>query len=100
MTLWELSDALTARYFSNLMACRLTDLLRKFKCTIHGPGGNTMLFQVTHTTRYLYQSPVAHCLNEMRVTPRRLRNRGPETESRSLPSRRSSISRRTITATT
>jgi hypothetical protein len=23
-TLWELSDALTARYFSNLTACRLT----------------------------------------------------------------------------
>ena len=24
MTLWEISDALTARYFTNLMACRLT----------------------------------------------------------------------------
>jgi transglutaminase-like putative cysteine protease len=31
-----------------------------------------MLFQVTHTTRYLYQAPVTHCLNELRLTPRRL----------------------------
>jgi len=29
-----------------------------------------MLFHVTHTTRYLYQSPVSHSLNEMHVTPR------------------------------
>jgi transglutaminase-like putative cysteine protease len=33
-----------------------------------------MLFQVTHTTRYIYQMPVAHCLNEVRLTPRRLSN--------------------------
>jgi transglutaminase-like putative cysteine protease len=31
-----------------------------------------MRFQVTHTTRYIYQSPVSHCLNEVRLTPRRL----------------------------
>src|ERR1700730_9282884 len=31
-----------------------------------------MQFQVTHTTRYSYQSPVSHCLNEVRLTPRRL----------------------------
>src|SRR6266849_2959871 len=31
-----------------------------------------MLFQVTHTTRYTYQSPVSHSLNEVRLTPRRL----------------------------
>jgi transglutaminase-like putative cysteine protease len=31
-----------------------------------------MLFHVTHTTRYLYQTPVAHCLNELRLTPRAL----------------------------
>jgi transglutaminase-like putative cysteine protease len=31
-----------------------------------------MLFQVTHTTRYLYQTPVTHCLNEVRLTPRHL----------------------------
>jgi transglutaminase-like putative cysteine protease len=29
-----------------------------------------MLFQVTHTTRYGYETPVAHCLNEVRLTPR------------------------------
>lgn len=29
-----------------------------------------MLFHVTHTTRYLYQTPVSHCLNEVRLTPR------------------------------
>jgi transglutaminase-like putative cysteine protease len=29
-----------------------------------------MLFRVTHTTRYLYQTPVSHCLNEVRLTPR------------------------------
>jgi transglutaminase-like putative cysteine protease len=29
-----------------------------------------MLFQVTHTTRYTYQSPVSHSLNEVRLTPR------------------------------
>src|SRR5262245_7842560 len=31
-----------------------------------------MLLQVTHTTRYNYQTPVTHCLNELRLTPRRL----------------------------
>jgi transglutaminase-like putative cysteine protease len=31
-----------------------------------------MLFRVTHTTRYNYQAPVSHCLNEVRLTPRRL----------------------------
>jgi transglutaminase-like putative cysteine protease len=31
-----------------------------------------MLFQVSHTTRYLYQSAVSHCLNELRLTPRSL----------------------------
>ena len=31
-----------------------------------------MLFHVTHTTRYIYQAPVTHCLNEVRLTPRRL----------------------------
>jgi transglutaminase-like putative cysteine protease len=29
-----------------------------------------MLFQVTHTTRYSYETPVSHCLNELRLTPR------------------------------
>src|SRR5436309_5489919 len=33
-----------------------------------------MLFQVTHTTRYIYQTPVSHCLNEVRLTPRFLPN--------------------------
>src|SRR5262249_7099378 len=31
-----------------------------------------MLFQITHTTRYLYEAPVSHCLNELRLTPRML----------------------------
>jgi len=31
-----------------------------------------MLFQITHTTRYLYETPVSHCLNELRLTPRGL----------------------------
>src|SRR5262252_1618957 len=31
-----------------------------------------MMFQVTHTTRYVYQTSVAHCLNEVRLTPRQL----------------------------
>jgi len=31
-----------------------------------------MLFQVTHTTRYAYQTPVSHSLNEVRLTPRAL----------------------------
>src|SRR5437016_13871673 len=31
-----------------------------------------MLFQVTHTTSYLYQAPVTYCLNEIRLTPRHL----------------------------
>jgi transglutaminase-like putative cysteine protease len=31
-----------------------------------------MLFQVTHTTRYIYETPVSHCLNEVRLTPRSL----------------------------
>jgi transglutaminase-like putative cysteine protease len=31
-----------------------------------------MLFQITHTTRYTYQSPVSHSLNEVRLTPRSL----------------------------
>ena len=31
-----------------------------------------MIFQVTHTTRYIYQAPVLHCLNEVRLTPRSL----------------------------
>ena len=31
-----------------------------------------MLFHVIHTTRYSYQTPVAHGLNELRLTPRTL----------------------------
>jgi transglutaminase-like putative cysteine protease len=31
-----------------------------------------MLFQVTHTTRYSYQNPVSHSLNEVRLTPRQV----------------------------
>jgi transglutaminase-like putative cysteine protease len=31
-----------------------------------------MLFQITHTTRYAYQAPVSHSLNEVRLTPRAL----------------------------
>lgn len=30
-----------------------------------------MLFHITHTTRYIYQTPVSHGLNEVRLTPRR-----------------------------
>jgi transglutaminase-like putative cysteine protease len=30
-----------------------------------------MLYHVTHTTRYIYETPVSHCLNEVRLTPRR-----------------------------
>jgi transglutaminase-like putative cysteine protease len=29
-----------------------------------------MLFEVTHTTRYLYPTPVSHAFNEVRLTPR------------------------------
>src|SRR5215813_5172793 len=29
-----------------------------------------MLYQVTHSTRYSYESPVSHSLNEVRLTPR------------------------------
>jgi transglutaminase-like putative cysteine protease len=28
------------------------------------------LFHVSHTTRYIYETPVLHCLNELRLTPR------------------------------
>jgi transglutaminase-like putative cysteine protease len=31
-----------------------------------------MLFQITHTTRYIYETPVSHCLNELRLSPRML----------------------------
>lgn len=31
-----------------------------------------MLYQATHTTRYTYDQPVAHCLSEARLTPRAL----------------------------
>src|SRR5215469_5914101 len=31
-----------------------------------------MLFQVTHRTRYIYETPVSHFLNEVRLTPRTL----------------------------
>jgi len=31
-----------------------------------------MVYTATHTTRYIYQQPVSHCLNEARLTPRRL----------------------------
>ena len=31
-----------------------------------------MIFRVTHTTRYIYQTPVSNCLNELRLTPRAL----------------------------
>src|SRR5262249_26657602 len=30
-----------------------------------------MLFQITHTTLYSYDSPVAHSLNEVRLVPRK-----------------------------
>jgi transglutaminase-like putative cysteine protease len=33
-----------------------------------------MLFEVTHTTHYLYETPVSHSLNEVRLTPRTLTN--------------------------
>jgi transglutaminase-like putative cysteine protease len=33
-------------------------------------GLEVMFFHVTHTTRYLYQTPVSHGLNELRLTPR------------------------------
>jgi transglutaminase-like putative cysteine protease len=33
-----------------------------------------VFFHVTHTTRYLYQTPVSHGLNELRLTPRDLPN--------------------------
>jgi transglutaminase-like putative cysteine protease len=29
-----------------------------------------MLFEISHTTRYIYPSPVSNCLNEVRLTPR------------------------------
>ena len=29
-----------------------------------------MIYEVTHTTRYSYEAPVAQCLNEVRLTPR------------------------------
>jgi len=31
-----------------------------------------MLYQATHTTRYLYEAPVAQCFSEARLTPREL----------------------------
>ena len=33
-----------------------------------------MLYQVTHTTRYTYETPVSYCINEARLTPRALPN--------------------------
>ena len=33
-----------------------------------------MLFEVTHTTEYSYETPVSHSLNEVRLTPRTLTN--------------------------
>ena len=33
-----------------------------------------MLFEVTHTTRYIYETSVSHSLNEVRLTPRALAN--------------------------
>jgi transglutaminase-like putative cysteine protease len=33
-----------------------------------------MLFQVTHATRYAYETPVSYCINEARLTPRALPN--------------------------
>lgn len=33
-----------------------------------------MLYRARHVTRYKYESPVSHCLNEVRLTPRVLRN--------------------------
>ena len=31
-----------------------------------------MLYEVTHTTRFMYESPVSRCLNEVHLTPRQL----------------------------
>src|SRR5678815_5125267 len=31
-----------------------------------------MLYEVTHTTRFKYESPVSRCLNEVHLTPRQL----------------------------
>jgi transglutaminase-like putative cysteine protease len=31
-----------------------------------------MIYEVTHTTRYVYESPVSYCINEARLTPRRM----------------------------
>ena len=31
-----------------------------------------MVYTATHTTRYIYPQPVSQCLNEARLTPRRL----------------------------
>src|SRR5689334_14822874 len=36
----------------------------------HQHEGSTMLYQVTHSTRYSYESAVSHSLNEVRLTPR------------------------------
>jgi transglutaminase-like putative cysteine protease len=33
-----------------------------------------MLYQVTHTTRYKYETPVSYCINQARLTPRTLEN--------------------------
>jgi transglutaminase-like putative cysteine protease len=33
-----------------------------------------MIYQSSHTTRYTYEGPVAHCLSEARLTPRILEN--------------------------
>ncbi|MBM3763081.1 MAG: transglutaminase family protein [Acidobacteria bacterium] len=33
-----------------------------------------MIFKCSHTTRYTYEGPVAHCLSEARLTPRILEN--------------------------
>ena len=33
-----------------------------------------MLFEVTHTTRYIYETPVTYCINEARLMPRTLPN--------------------------
>ena len=65
-TLWELSDTLTARYFSNLISLPPDGIV------VSGERIDPMLFQVTHTTRYIYETPVSHCLNEVRLTPRSL----------------------------
>src|SRR5436190_10824374 len=31
-----------------------------------------MRYHITHATQYIYQSPVSHCLNELRLKPRTL----------------------------